>query len=132
MGSAGHKKILMERDPIIGISIRNLILVAASIELAVAVICFYTKEILMSAMLIAWLSTNLLGYRIILALISYKKPCSCLGNLTDALHITPQTADTGMKIILAYLLLGSYTTLFWIWRQRRQSVSCSSEMGVGG
>jgi len=23
-----------------------------------------------------------------------------------------------MKIILAYLLLGSYATLFWLWRQR--------------
>jgi hypothetical protein len=25
-----------------------------------------------------------------------------MGNLTDALHIPPQTADTAMKIILAY------------------------------
>ncbi len=23
-----------------------------------------------------------------------------------------------MKIILAYLLIGSYATLFWLWRQR--------------
>jgi hypothetical protein len=42
-----------------------------------------------------------------------------MGNLTDALHIPPQTADTAMKIILAYLLLGSYGTLFWLWRQKR-------------
>jgi cbb3-type cytochrome oxidase subunit 3 len=41
-----------------------------------------------------------------------------LGNLTDALHIPPQAADTAMKIILAYLLIGSYATLFWLWRQR--------------
>jgi hypothetical protein len=25
-----------------------------------------------------------------------------------------------MKIILAYLLLGSYATLFWLWRQRKK------------
>jgi hypothetical protein len=24
-----------------------------------------------------------------------------------------------MKIILAYLLIGSYATLFWLWRQKR-------------
>jgi hypothetical protein len=27
-----------------------------------------------------------------------------------------------MKIILAYLLLGSYATLFWLWRQRKKVV----------
>jgi hypothetical protein len=121
IGSAGHEKILMERDPIIGISIRNLILIAASTELAVAVVCFYDKEIWIPVTLIAWLSTNLLGYRIIRALIGYKKPCSCLGNLTDALHISPETADTVMKIILTYLLIGSYATLFWLWRQRKKN-----------
>jgi len=44
-------------------------------------------------------------------------------NLTDALHIPPQTAEMAMKIILAYLLIGSYATLFWLWRQRKKSVS---------
>ena len=32
----------------------------------------------------------------------------------DALHIPPQVADMAMKIILAYLLIGSYATLFWL------------------
>jgi hypothetical protein len=54
-------------------------------------------------------------------LVGYHKPCSCLGNLTDALHIPPPMADTAMKIILAYLLIGSYATLFWLWRQRKKS-----------
>jgi hypothetical protein len=27
-----------------------------------------------------------------------------------------------MKIILAYLLLGSYASLFWLWRQRKIAV----------
>jgi cbb3-type cytochrome oxidase subunit 3 len=27
-----------------------------------------------------------------------------------------------MKIILAYLLLGSYATLFWLWRQRKKTI----------
>jgi cbb3-type cytochrome oxidase subunit 3 len=43
-----------------------------------------------------------------------------MGNLADALHIPPQIADTAMKIILAYLLIGSYATLFWLWRQKRK------------
>jgi cbb3-type cytochrome oxidase subunit 3 len=41
------------------------------------------------------------------------------------LHIPPQTADTAMKIILAYLLIGSYATLFWLWRQQKREISTS-------
>jgi len=44
-----------------------------------------------------------------------------VGNLTDALHIPPQAADIAMKIILAYLFVGSYATLFWLWRQKRKT-----------
>ena len=75
--------------------------------------------------LVVWLATSFLVYRIGLVWVGYKKPCPCLGNLTDALHIPPQTADTAMKIILAYLLIGSYATLFWLWRQRKKTVSSS-------
>jgi hypothetical protein len=57
--------------------------------------------------------------------VGWHKPCSCLGNLTDALHIPPQTADTAMKIILAYLLIGSYGNLFWLWRQCKKSAAVS-------
>jgi len=31
-----------------------------------------------------------------------------------------------MKIILAYLLIGSYATLFWLWRQRKNAVPASA------
>jgi hypothetical protein len=48
-----------------------------------------------------------------------------MGYFTDALHIPPQTADTVMKIILAYLLIGSYATLFWLWQQRKKAISAS-------
>jgi hypothetical protein len=43
-----------------------------------------------------------------------------------------------MKIILAYLLIGSYGTLFWLWRQHRneegrmKNEEVKLESGVGG
>jgi hypothetical protein len=40
-----------------------------------------------------------------------------MGSLTDTLHISPVVADNIMKVVLAYLLIGSYVTLFWLWRQ---------------
>jgi hypothetical protein len=119
IGAAGHEKILAELDPIVEISTKSLILVMAIAELLTAAVCLRTKEFWPSSILIAWLATNFLAYRIILHVIGYKKPCSCLGNVTDALHISPQVADATMKIILAYLLVGSYATIFWLWRFRK-------------
>jgi hypothetical protein len=36
-----------------------------------------------------------------------------------------------MKIILAYLLLGSYATLFWLWKEKRKpSLVALSSLGI--
>jgi hypothetical protein len=72
--------------------------------------------------LLAWLATSFLFYRFGLLLTGYHKPCGCLGNITDALHISPKNVDVGMKVILFYLLFGSYASLFWIWKQKRRLV----------
>jgi hypothetical protein len=48
-----------------------------------------------------------------------------LGALTDEIHIPSQTADTAMKIILAYLLIGSYASLIWLWRQKSKQSGTS-------
>jgi hypothetical protein len=63
---------------------------------------------------------------------NYHKPCPCLGNLTDALHISPQTDNPLVKIILGYLLIGSYTTLFWLWWQIRKSPLSTPSMESTG
>ena len=91
------------------------------VELVIAGICLFGKGIKLRTSLLAWLASTFVAYRLDLGWIGYQKRCPCLGNLTDALHVSPQTADTAMKIILAYLLLGSYATLFWLWRQHRKA-----------
>ena len=108
----GTAKVLAVADPIIGIQFGHLMLVVGITEIVVALICFFSKSHKLALGLVAWLATNFLVYRLGLWWVGYHKPCSCLGNLTDALHISPQIADTAMKIILGYLLLGSYLALF--------------------
>jgi len=122
ISSMGHGPILYIHDPLTDFKFRNLFRIVGGIEIAVALVCIFSKRTWLSAGLVAWLATSFLAYRIGLAVIGYHRPCSCLGNLTDALHIPPQTADTAMKIILAYLLIGSYATLFWLWRQRKNQM----------
>jgi hypothetical protein len=118
--AVGGARILQIPHPIVSISFRDMFWIAGLLELVVAFVCFFSKQIGLQAGLVAWLATSFLIYRLGLLWVGYHKPCSCLGNLTDALHIPPQTADTTMKIILAYLLIGSYGTLFWLWKEKRK------------
>jgi hypothetical protein len=123
VSACGSARILQTPDPVLSIPFQDLFWIVGSLELLVAFFCLWGKRLALPIGLVAWLATNFLAYRIALVTVDWHKPCSCLGNLTDALHISPQTADTAMKIILAYLLMGSYATLFWIWRQPKMAGS---------
>jgi hypothetical protein len=112
VSAMGNARILALPDPVLGIAFRNLFWIFGVIEVAIGVSCLASRRFLLSGSLVAWLSTNFVSYRIALKLVGYHKPCSCLGNLTDALGIPPQTADTAMTIALAYLFLTSYSVLW--------------------
>ena len=118
-------KVLAVADPITGVSFGHLMLAVGVVELVIASLCLFAKSQTLKLGLIAWLATNFVVYRLGLWWIGWHKPCSCLGNLTDALHLKPEVADNIMKVILAYLLLGSYGLLLWQWRLR-------SGMRLGG
>ena len=119
ISSVGNGGILQQPDPILAISFQHVFWIVGPFELVISLFCFFGKRIDLQIGFVALLATNFAIYRVGLILVGYRKPCSCLGNLTDALHIPPQAADTALKIILAYLLLGSYASLFWLWRQRK-------------
>jgi len=128
ISAAGNAGILRAWDPIFSIQFRYLFGILGAVELGVAFFCLFSKQSGLRALLMAWLATSFVGYRLGLIWIGYHRPCNCLGNLTDALHISPQTADTGMKIVLGYLLIGSYATLFWLLKQNRQANSGKSSL----
>jgi len=117
--SFGDVKLLTVADPIVGIPFKYLMLAVGVAELVIAAVCLCTKANRLATVLVAWLATNFLVYRIGLWWMGWKKPCSCLGNLADTLGISPQTADHLIKVLLAYLLIGSYGLLIWEWRKRR-------------
>jgi hypothetical protein len=119
----GSAQILKNFDPVVGLRFNYLMIMAAVIELSVAGICLLSKNRILGAALIAWLSTSFLMYRIALYATGWQRPCPCLGNVTDAIHISPAVADETMKIVLAFLLLGSYAILAgWFWSFKRQRV----------
>jgi hypothetical protein len=104
----GKAKVLNMIDPILRISFGHLMLIVGILEIVISLFCLLTKRHYLCLCLVAWLGTCFLVHRLGLLWISYQEPCHCLGSLTDALHISQQTADSIAKIILAYLLFGSY------------------------
>ena len=126
----GHSKFLAVADPIIGIQFGHLMLVVGVAEIVIALICFLSKRPTLALGLVTWLATIFVLYRLGLWWTDWHRPCACLGNLTDALHISPQSADNIMKAILAYLLIGSYGLLIWQWR--RSGISTGTSMTQAG
>lgn len=121
LSATGPAHALDVHDPICGIAFRHLLLTVGIVELVIATLCLFANRRLISVLAIAWLSTGFLSYRIGLWFIGWHRQCGCLGTLTDVLGVSPEAADTFMKLVLACLLVGSYTLLYWHWRnaQRR-------------
>lgn len=124
----GDVKLLTGVDPIVGLEFKHLMLGVGMVEIAIALVCLFSKRQTLAIGLVAWLATNFLVYRLGLWWLDWKKPCGCLGNITDALHLSPQTADNIVQVLLAYLLVGSYGLLLWQWRKGRAHCRSSESL----
>jgi len=118
ISSFGTAPILNNLDPVLLIPFGRMLQATAVVELCVVVICFLSTNRKLQVALIAVLASNFLLYRFALRWLGYNNPCPCLGNLTDMLGIAPQTTDIAMKVILAYLLIGSYVALLFLCNNR--------------
>ena len=88
------------------------------VEIVIALVCFLSKRQVLALRFVAWISTIFVVYRIGLWGMNWVEQCSCLGNLLKDYHqVSPKTADSIMKVLLAYLLIGSYGLLICHWRQ---------------
>ena len=122
ISALGTDEVLTTFDPITGLRFKTLFSIVGGIEFCFGSICLLSRRLaVLEVILIAWLSTSFVVYRIGLAIVGYTLPCPCLGSFTGALHISAEAADTAMKIVLAYLLIGSYGALIWLWRQGHRS-----------
>ena len=129
--SLGSSKYLAEIDPIVGISFGHLMQLAGSVEVLVSLVCLFSTRRTLATGLLSYISVSILVYRIGLYWLGWHRPCGCLGNLTDALHISPQIADNIMKFILAYLLIGSLGLLAFRWRIHRHQLWPRNEQASG-
>ena len=114
----GGMRVLAATEPLTGLTFGRLLLVAGIVELMAAALCVMHGSALLRVCVVSWLAGSFAVYRIGLWTLGWHGPCPCLGNLTDALHISPATADNLMKGVLAYLLVGSYWLLWREWKNK--------------
>ncbi|MCX8156765.1 MAG: hypothetical protein N3J91_10010 [Verrucomicrobiae bacterium] len=109
----GEARVMALADPIIRfVSLRQLLLWTALLELGVAWYLFNGRNIRARNYLLLWLCGLFIAYRVGLWLMQYKG-CSCLGTVTQWLPVSAGTVDLVMKLILAYLGIGSAV---FIWK----------------
>jgi hypothetical protein len=118
VSSFGAGQILKIKDPLTDLGFGTLMFTVGVVELAVAGMCLWrsSSQRRLATRLVAWLATIFFAYRFGLHLIGWRRPCPCLGNLTDAIHISPPLADNIMRGVLFYLFVGSYA--IWLWQRR--------------
>lgn len=108
----GETTLLAVSDPIFGMPFGTLMVIVGLVELVIAGFCLFSSLNTLSTLMVAWIASVFLAYRMGLRVVDWQRPCGCLGNLTDVLGMSPQAAEWLSVGLLGFLLIGSYTFLF--------------------
>ncbi len=108
-------------EPALGIPIRSALLLVGGMELLVAYICLFGRQIGVQLGWLAWLATNNLVYRIGLVTMGYHPQGTCIGSLTDPLHLSRGTLGWVTGCLPIYLLLCSYAAVISLWLKGRRA-----------
>ena len=118
---AGNAQVLDLPEPVMGIPLRYSVLLVGALELAVALICLFGRQTGLQLGWLAWLATNYFVYRIGLLAMGYHWQGTCIGSLTDPLHLARGTVGMIVSFLPVYLLLGSYAALGQLWWAGRRA-----------
>lgn len=110
--AAGDAQILSLSEPMLGIPIRQAVLIVGGLELVVAMICLFGKRAGLQIGLLAWMSVNFIVFQIGLLWMHFHIQATCLGSLTDPLHLMRGKSGLFFPFFSALLLVGSCLA-FW-------------------
>lgn len=111
-GNAQH--VLSQPDPILGIPLRYAVVIVGVLELIVAVICLFGRQVGTRIGWLVWFSTNFIIFRVGLIWEHSQPQGACWGTLTDPLNLSSGTTRLVMKLVPIYLVLGSFAALIWV------------------
>ena len=111
----GKAQVLSLPEPLLGIPLRNALLIIGGFELAVAIICLFGTQVKLQAACLVWLTTNFTVYWICLFWMHFHQQATCIGSITDPLHLSRGTSGIITRCTPVYLLAGSYVVMVWLW-----------------
>lgn len=118
-----RSRFLELQDPIFGVHFKNLVLFVALLEFAVVLICASSKPEVIKILLVGWLGSAFLIYRIGLFLVGWSAPCPCLGAFVEILALPPGVVDISMVLIGIYLIGGSGLSVYLLHRNPNSSMA---------
>lgn len=124
--AAGHLPVLALPEPVLGIPLRYAVLLVGGLELLVALVCLLGRQPGLQLGWLAWLATNYAVYRIGLFTMGIHHQATCVGSLTDSLHLTQGVTGFMLGLFPICLLLGSYVALIWLWLAGRAGATIES------
>jgi len=119
--AAGQVPVLALPEPVMGSPLHYAVLLVGMFELAVALICFFGRQTGLQLGWLAWLATNYAVYRIGLFMMHCHQQATCIGSLTDPLHLSGGVTGFMLGLFPIYLLLGSYAAMIWLWWASRRA-----------
>jgi hypothetical protein len=119
--AADSAQVMSLPEPVLGIPLRYAVLAVGAFELVVALFCLFGKRVGLQAGWLAWLATNYMVYRIGLFTMHCHPQATCIGSLTDPLHLSLGTMGILIGFLPFYLLLGSYAAVIWLWLEGRRA-----------
>ena len=121
IAASGSVRALDLHDPLLLLTNRQVFMLVGGIEIAVGTYALFGRLQRYQLIVLAWLSTNFLIYRLARWVGDLGLPCGCLGNIANWLHLSPNWIDLMMKYVLAYMFIGSYALLIQHWIRARQT-----------
>jgi len=111
--AAGHAKVLAVQDQLLHLGYRPLMILTATVEVAVAVFLFKGRSDVRRCLVLLWLSGNFLFYHLGNYLLGVQL-CPCLGQLTERLPLPKGLAELVFQFLALYWFL---TSLNMLWRE---------------
>ena len=99
--SAGSAKILGVQDQLLHLGYRPLMILAAVVEVAVAVSLLGSSRDLRRSLVLLWLSGNFIAYHLGNYLLGIHT-CPCLGRLADRLPLPRGAADITLQVLVLW------------------------------
>ena len=110
MGQAG---ILQVNDSLFFIKNRYLLAFTGIVELGVVVLLWLETANMVKSIILLWLSSCFIAYRISIWILQPGKICPCLGTLVSRMPLNPQTVQLLINSLIGYMMIGSIAILLF-------------------